>query len=93
MAMISTTKGQMDTAALQEREGRIDNENEETSWLEYWLLRESTGCDHHFDPRCQDADGSRPCLKGCGSLLVHRSVHMRLKKPAVFAEGVAAAFK
>lgn len=37
MAQITTTKGLMDESLLQKREGSIDNENEATTWVEYWL--------------------------------------------------------
>lgn len=50
--MILTTKGEMDEALLEKREGEVNNDNEHTTWVEYWL------------------DGE----------LVHRSVHVRLKK-------------
>ena len=53
--MITTTKGEMDESLLEKREGTVDNDNENTNWVEYWL------------------DGE----------LVHRSVHVRLKKTAV----------
>lgn len=53
--MITTTKGLMDEALLEKREGQTDNENETTSWVEYW-------------------DGDE---------LVHRSVHVHLKKPMI----------
>lgn len=52
MAQITTTKGLMDEAALEKREGVVDNDNEHTTWVEYWLDDE----------------------------LVHRSVHIALKK-------------
>lgn len=61
MAIVTTTKGEMDDSLLEKREGSLDNEHEITRWVEYWL------------------DGE----------LVHRSVHVHLKKN-VFAEGVAA---
>ena len=35
--MITTTKGEMDESLLEKREGNIDNENEYTTWVEYWL--------------------------------------------------------
>ena len=35
--MITTTKGEMDESLLEKREGTIDNENETTTWVEYWL--------------------------------------------------------
>jgi len=34
--MITTTKGLMDEALLEKREGVIDNDNEYTTWVEYW---------------------------------------------------------
>ena len=55
--MITTTKGEMDESLLEKREGSIDNDNEMTTWVEYWL------------------DGE----------LVHRSVHVTLKKVPSFA--------
>ena len=55
--MITTTKGDMDESLLEKREGSIDNDNEMTTWVEYWL------------------DGE----------LVHRSVHVTLKKVPSFA--------
>ncbi len=35
--MITTTKGNMDESLLEKREGTIDNDNETTTWVEYWL--------------------------------------------------------
>ena len=55
--LVNTTKGEMDEALLEKKEGTIDNENELTTWVEYWLEGE----------------------------LVHRSVHVTLKKMPVFA--------
>lgn len=37
MAQITTTKGLMEESLLEKREGSIDNENEATTWVEYWL--------------------------------------------------------
>ena len=34
--MITTTKGLMDESLLEKREGVIDNDNELTTWVEYW---------------------------------------------------------
>ena len=34
--MITTTKGLMDEATLRKVEGEIDNDNEHTTWVEYW---------------------------------------------------------
>jgi hypothetical protein len=57
--IVNTTKGEMDDSLLDMRQGSVDNEDEYTTWTEYWLLDE----------------------------LVHRSVHVTLKKsPALFAE-------
>ena len=50
--IVTTTKGDMDDSLLEKREGNVDNDNECTTWVEYWL------------------DGE----------LVHRSVHVQLKK-------------
>lgn len=36
MALVTTTKGQMDESLLEKREGGIDDENELTTWVEYW---------------------------------------------------------
>ena len=38
--LVTTTKGEMDTSLLEKREGTIDNDNETTSWVEYWLQGE-----------------------------------------------------
>ena len=37
MAMITTTKGDMDESLLEKKEGSIDNDLEYTTWTEYWL--------------------------------------------------------
>jgi len=50
--IVTTTKGEMDDSLLEYRSGEVDNENELTTWTEYWLNDE----------------------------LVHRSVHVTLKK-------------
>ena len=34
--IVTTTKGEMDDSQLEKREGTVDNENELTSWVEYW---------------------------------------------------------
>ena len=35
--IVTTTKGEMDDSLLEHRAGEIDNENELTTWVEYWL--------------------------------------------------------
>ena len=35
--IVTTTKGDMDDSQLEKREGTVDNENELTTWVEYWL--------------------------------------------------------
>jgi len=40
MAMILTSKGEMDDALLERREGEIDNEVEHTTWVEHWYQGE-----------------------------------------------------
>ena len=62
--IVTTTKGDMDDSLLEHRSGEVDNDNESTTWTEYWL------------------DGE----------LVHRSVHVTLKKMPVFAGAEAASF-
>tara|TARA_R110000868_G_scaffold356416_1_gene617922 strand:+ start:114 stop:308 length:195 start_codon:yes stop_codon:yes gene_type:complete len=37
MALVNTTKGEMDETLLEKREGNVDNDNEYTTWVEYWL--------------------------------------------------------
>ena len=37
MALVTTTKGEMDDSLLEKREGSLDNDNEHTTWVEYWL--------------------------------------------------------
>ena len=53
--IVTTTRGAMDDSLLEKREGSVDNDNENTTWVEYWLADE----------------------------LVHRSAHVKLKKPMV----------
>jgi hypothetical protein len=35
--IVITTKGEMDDSLLEHRSGEVDNENELTTWTEYWL--------------------------------------------------------
>lgn len=35
--MVMTTKGEMDESFLLKKEGSVDNENEYTTWVEYYL--------------------------------------------------------
>jgi hypothetical protein len=35
--LVTTTKGEMDDSLLEKREGAVDNDNELTTWVEYWL--------------------------------------------------------
>jgi hypothetical protein len=60
--LVNTTKGEMDDALLEKKEGTIEDENELTTWVEYWLEGE----------------------------LVHRSVHVTLKKMPSFVGAEAA---
>jgi len=36
MALITTIKGEMDESLLDKKEGFVDNDNEYTTWVEYW---------------------------------------------------------
>jgi hypothetical protein len=35
--LVTTTKGEMDDALLEKREGTFEDDNELTTWVEYWL--------------------------------------------------------
>ena len=35
--IVTTTKGEMDDSLLEKREGSVDDDNEFTTWVEYWL--------------------------------------------------------
>ena len=35
--LVTTTRGEMDDSLLKKREGTVDNDNETTTWVEYWL--------------------------------------------------------
>ena len=37
MALVTTTKGDMDESLLEKKEGVFEDENEYTTWVEYWL--------------------------------------------------------
>jgi len=37
MALVTTTKGEMDESLLEKKAGSVDNDNEYTTWIEYWL--------------------------------------------------------
>lgn len=82
--MIETKYGMMDETFFEKREGVIDNEDELTTWVEYWSGG-STSCPHKLEMP------SRLCVL-CPAEQVHRSVDMKLLKAAVFAEAVARQF-
>jgi len=46
--LITTTKGEMDESLLEKLEGSIDNDNESTTWVEYWLDGELVHRSAHF---------------------------------------------
>jgi hypothetical protein len=35
--IVTTTKGDMDTSLLVKKDGDMENDNEKTSWIEYYL--------------------------------------------------------
>jgi len=35
--IVTTTKGDMDDSLLEKREGTFEDDNELTTWVEYWL--------------------------------------------------------
>jgi len=55
--MVMTTKGEMDEAILEKREGTIENENESTTWVEYWLDGELVHRSAHVTLKQVAADG------------------------------------
>lgn len=61
--IVTTTYGDMDDSLLERKEGSFEDDNELTTWVEYW----------------KDAE------------LVHRSVHVTLKKPLTYVAAEAAA--
>jgi len=61
MAIVTTIYGDMDESFLRKVEGQLDNDNEFTTWVEYYQ----------------------------GDELVHRSVHVTLKKMPEFVTGDA----
>ena len=61
--LVTTTYGDMDDSLLERKEGSFEDDNEMTTWVEYW----------------KDAE------------LVHRSVHVTLKKPLTYVAAEAAA--
>jgi hypothetical protein len=38
--IVTTTKGDMDDSLLIKKEGMVDDDNETTKWIEYWLDNE-----------------------------------------------------
>jgi hypothetical protein len=40
MALVTTTKGDMDESLLEKKEGVVENSHEYTTWVEYWLAGE-----------------------------------------------------
>jgi len=36
MALVNTTYGEMDESLLEKREGTFEDDNELTTWVEYW---------------------------------------------------------
>jgi len=61
--IVNTTKGDMDESLLVRKDGDMENDNEKTSWVEYYL----------------------------GDELVHRSVHVVLKRIPTLIGGETAA--
>jgi hypothetical protein len=81
--MILTTKGPMLESELEKREQVLDNENEHTTSVEYCLI----GC-----PGLAHKTGVPDASSHFCNFHVHRSAHVRLKKPLV-AFGEAAQFE
>ena len=62
--IVTTTYGDMGDSSLERKDGKFEDDNELTTWVEYW----------------KDSE------------LVHRSVHVTLKKMPVFAGAETAVF-
>lgn len=75
--MILTTHGEMDESALTERRGEYDDENEYTTWVEYWQPYVASAC---------PADCPRIVVDGQEQ--VHRSVHVTLKRSVMIESEV-----
>jgi hypothetical protein len=91
--LISTVRhGDLEDSGLQKMTGTLDNENESSSWVEYWLGGSVT-CWHRTngtgDLLCHSprSDGSP-----CGAEMVHRSARVDHKKPMVFGNGATFIF-
>lgn len=87
MGLITTTHGDMDESLLNKREGEIDNEDEHTTWVEYWLDRtDECTIEGH------DITQSSPDFPGVFFERVHRSAHVTLKKLPEGMETILGAF-
>lgn len=75
---------EMDEALLEKREGVLDNENERTTWAEYWLPGTLGPALRKWQ---SDHPGGEASNGGGMTGYVHRSAHVTLKKPvAAFGE-------
>lgn len=64
MAIVTTTKGDMDESLLERQEGSIDTENETTTWVEYWLDGELVHRSAHVTLKQMPAIGGETQLIG-----------------------------
>lgn len=84
MAVIATSKGDMDDGLLKKQVGTSQGDTDAAAHTEYWLGGDNA-CTHTHD----FDDPSRLCEKGCGAELVQRSAMTQLKKGTAAASAVA----
>lgn len=84
MAVIATSKGNLDETTLKKQIGTSQGDTDTASHTEYWLGG-NPACTHTHD----FDDPTRMCEKGCGAKLVQRSATTKLKKGTAAASAVA----
>ena len=62
--IVTTTKGDMDDSLLVKQEGIVDNENELTTWVEYWLDGELVHRSAHVTLKKMPSIGGETALIG-----------------------------
>ena len=70
--LVTTTKGDMDDSLLEKREGTVDNDNELTTWVEYWLEGELVHRSAHV------ALKNRRLLLVAKPLLLHKEISWQI---------------
>jgi hypothetical protein len=63
MAIITTTRGDMDESELEKKTGEVNNENEYTTWTEYYLNGELVHRSAHVTVKGVDAGAIAEALQ------------------------------